>query len=193
MKDFGKGALVSIGVFLILGIIGWITISQVVVSPEVLDPSAAAGVVDESTAYDDPFAGGAVAPSQGQIDTYLKDIGDALFKGVITVAVAGFACAFLWFMSSSWAQRSVVGPSGQANAFGYWVLFSMLFLGACAAAYFFWIEPLGFGDSMNDVWQYATFLVSVLIGLLGYWLATALAASPVMKPSVPLASRFAPF
>lgn len=190
MKDLAKGLLAPIVLFLALYGIGWIVIDQTVDSALVLDTSVTSADTMPADATDDPFAEGASGPDRGQIETYLLDIADGFYQWIMIVTAAGAACTIIWYFFAAHRQQKVVGPKGQSTANVYWVGCLGLFCTICVASYYLIIEPLGVAAYMNDTAFYGFIGSSAICGGFVYWLATGIAATPVMKPSVPLAAKF---
>jgi len=189
MNDLFKGLLAPIIVFAILMAVGWFAIDQSTGSAAILDQSVSAVSAPSGNATADPFADDAATPAEGQIQTYLDDIAAGLFNWVVIVSGAGLASAVLWFGISQRLQRNVVAPTGQTIAFPAWVLCLIVYAAVCAIFYFYFIDPLGINETMDDTMFWAFVGLAAVLGLGAYWIATAIAASPVMKPSVPLAAR----
>lgn len=189
MNDLAKGLLAPFVVFALLVALGWLAIDQATDSAAILNPEVSAPDVPASDPTADPFADDSSAPVEGQIQTYLDDIADGLFTWVIVVTAAGLACAILWFFISQRVQSRVVAPPGQSRAFPAWVGALIVYAAICAVSYFYFIEPLGIDATMDNSLFWAFIGLAAVLGLGAYWVATAIAASPVMKPSVPLAAR----
>lgn len=186
MKDLARGLLAPTILFSVLFLLGWVVISQTVDSAAVLDRSVT--TAGPSTG-NDPFAPGSEVTDSGQIETYLVDIADGLFQWIIVVTAAGAFSTIAWYLLSTNKQKRVVGPAGQSTAFVHWVICGFVYFGICAIAYFWLIEPLGINEYMDDTLFWAFVGLAAILGGFVYWIATAIAATPVMKPSVPFAAR----
>ncbi|WP_252259509.1 hypothetical protein [Erythrobacter aurantius] len=188
MKDLAKGLIAPVFLFLLLFLAGWLVIDQAASTATILDPAVTAGPSSDGGGSD-PFAIDAVGPNDGQIQLYLANIADGLFQWIIIITAAGALCTILWFLMATLVQRKVVGPAGQSDAFVHWVGALLGYLVICAGAYFAVIEPLNVDEFMDDAIFWGFVGSSAIIGAFVYWLATSIAASPVMKPSVPFAAR----
>jgi len=184
MKDLAKGLIAPIVVFILLGLIGWLVIGQVTASADILNPS-----VTSIQNGDDPFGDGASNATSGQYDLYLEDIADGLLTWTSAVAGSGAVFAIFWFLGSLLLQRTVVGPSGQSKGLGLWILTAVLFFAVVIVVYLLKFQTLEIDKLMDPIYLFAYVFISVMLGFGGFWFATAIAASPVMKPSVPGAAR----
>jgi hypothetical protein len=181
-----RGLLVSIFIFLIVGLIGWIALYQIT-TPAILD-QAVTQVPSGGGGEAELFDLDSTTSTQGQFETYLEDIADGLLKWIFSISVLGCASTLAWFSWSLALQRKVVGPSGQNSAFPAWVALALVYVLGCGFIYAFVISPLHINEAMDDTTFYIFIFGGVLSGLASYWATTRLAATPVMKPSVPFAA-----
>ena len=188
MRDLAKGLLAPVILFLLLYLAGWLVIDQTANSAAILDPAVTAAPAADAGGSD-PFAVDAAGPDDGQIQLYLANIANGLFQWIMVIAAAGAFCTIVWFLMATLVQRKVVGPAGQSSAFVHWVGALLGYLAICAGAYFAVIEPLKVDEFMDDTKFWGFVGSSAIVGAFVYWLATSIAASPVMKPSVPFAAR----
>ena len=184
MNDLAKGLIAPIVVFIILGLLGWLAIGQVTASPDILNQSLTS--IPSGT---DPFAENASNAASGQNDVFLEDIADGLLTWTFAVASSGAILAIIWFLGSLVLQKTVAGPAGQSKGFGLWLLMALLFFANVAVVYLLIFQPLEIDNLMDPMYLYAYLAFSVILGFGGFWFATAIAASPVMQPSVPWAAR----
>jgi hypothetical protein len=174
------------------GLVSWLSGSDMILDQSVIDAATTAGAGDEAlvaSAEQVSAAGG--AGTDDVIGSSLTVYKEEAAKGLVTwlgwVVATGFLLAVVWSLLALKRQASVYGPAGQSSARRHWLILLTVYVGALIAAYMIIIAPLELWDIMDDIYFYAIVVFMALLGLAGYWIATGLAASAVMRPSVPLA------
>lgn len=147
-------------------------------------PSSDAGVLDAS-------AQGGADPLTVQIQSIQGNILTGLSGWAFGICAAGLALSLLWSLHAFWREQRAFGPRAQRAALPAWFIAALAYGAADVAIFFMILNRLRLTEVMTLPYYFGAVLLIGALGLLCYWLATALAASPVMKPSVPLGTKFA--
>lgn len=195
--DMEKLRLVTwpVFIFVVLAFAGWLALSLYTSSPSIIRvevvtqvTSAAAQTSQDATAEDSGAAD--VNPVSAQLESYQQSVFAGLSTWMAIVFVLGALLSIGWAVFADLKQRSVYGPTGQGSAMGAWVLALLVLMAIFGATYFYLLAPLALTQFITP--GSLTLVVGAvgLAALAGYWLATLLAASPVMRPSVPFSINF---
>lgn len=145
------------------------------------DPAAAAS--------NDPFA---LAPDTGQaadqalLDVQLEKARRGLSAWVALSGVLTWLFALAWLIVARRAEQEVGGPDGQKGQAVAWTIFLATNLAGIGVLGTYVIREPDLHEKLNAAGLGGAFGLTGLVGLLGFWLATALSASRVMRASVPL-------
>jgi hypothetical protein len=153
---------------------------------------AAAAPLESAVQYIDGTSSSASDEVQNQINQRKSRISSGMRGWTLRVFAMALLAALLWSVSAMIQQSRVFGPGGQRSMLVGWIIGGIGYValsGLNFGLYLFQLELtqwMYLGDYVG-----AAMTVGVL-GFFAYWIATALAASPVMKPSVPFGT-LAPF
>lgn len=182
--------------FIVFGLIGaaiWLFLTFATPDAALLKQSTIDHVMKQAEAA--PATGGLldslVAPGNSATDTrkelqsLQQNVLQVLLAATVGVLGLGLALSIGWGAYAHVREASVEGPKGQRSAFPAWALLIPAYAVASALLYFLALAQPTVDPSPMPYW--GRLLAIALLGGLGYWIATALAASPTMRPSVPLA------
>ncbi len=210
-----RGLIFVIGVFVLSSAIGagvvlWQTQDTRTLSPTLIaaattqataDATNAAAQVPEQTATADAPLGipglpaAAAAPAQGQtvpakLEMYRGQAQQGLLTWLGLTSAAGLVCALTWTISAALRSSSVRTPSDMRSARPAWLLglLTVFMLAGVVSAYVLKTDGLAkIISSPTITWGLALFFG---LTLLGYYWATAFAATSNIRPSVPGAGLF---
>jgi hypothetical protein len=128
------------------------------------------------------------APVSEQIETYRIQARSDLIRWFSLTMVGGLLATFLWLAFAHRRSRNVHGPQGARSAGGLW-WGGFLFCGiAGGLVALYMLRSQGLGAIVSAAMINVGFLLCFLLVALAYYLATALGAPAVMRPSVPVAT-----
>lgn len=140
-----------------------------------------------ATASANPFDLGTEAQESETARTELlrEKARTTLATWVVLAGGASLIFATLWLLFARRAEQGVAGPAGQQGQKALWIVLLVANLIAIGGiGYYLSREPDAL--PLNAIGIYGASALLGLIGLLSFWLATAVAASRVMRASVPL-------
>ncbi len=162
------------------------TASPSIVRVEVLtNVTSAAAQQFEDTAASEEAPVSEVNPVTAQLESYQESVFSGLLYWMGVLFAAGLLLSILWSLYAKRRERSVYGPAGQSSAMLFWWALLGALLLSFGATGFYVLVPLGLTAFITEGSLTLAAGAVALAALLGYWLATFLAASPVMRPSVP--------
>ncbi len=186
-----KPFAVPVAIFLVLAIAAVLMLKAWTSSPSIIRVEVvtrvtnAAAQQSQEVVAAEAQASGDLNPVTAQLETYQQSVFSGLASWAAVLFTAGAFFAMLWTVHSARKQRSVYGPAGQGSAMGAWVLTALVLAASIAAAYFYFLVPLDLTQFITPGSLTLVAGATALVAFAGYWLATFLAASPVMRPSVP--------
>ena len=149
-------------------------VSSIPESGELLDSADSSGASGASVAE--------------QIETYRIQARDDLIRWLFLTMFGGILATFLWLAFAHQKSGNVHGPQGARSAGGLW-WGGFLFCGIAGGLVAFYMLRLqGMAAIISSSMINVGFLLSFLLVALAYYLATALGAPVVMRPSVPAAT-----
>lgn len=189
--DLGKIRSVfwPVGVFVILFLVVFLLFKLWTGSPAIVRSDVAANIAaqfEQQEPADDSAEAvetTAANPVAVQTELHQQNIFSGLVRWTAVTLGLSFALAVAWCFYAAQKERSVFGPKGQSSLMWLWILAAIVYLSGALAAFFLVLYPLDLPLAPTDLALAA--IGTGLAGLLGYWLATTLGASPVMRPSVP--------
>lgn len=179
-------------VFVALAIAGVLMLKLYTSSPSIIRVEVVTRVTNaavqpgqEATA-EESGEGGDINPVTAQLESYQQSVFAGLSYWMGILFAFGALLSLGWAVFAAHKQRSVYGPACQGSAMWAWVLALLLLVAIFGATCFYVLAPFNLTQFITPG---SLTLVAGAVGLAalaGYWLATLLAASPVMRPSVPL-------
>jgi hypothetical protein len=180
-----------VAVFVLLGLALFLLFKFWTASPSIIRSDVAANISmryygqetgDEATENAPADTSNPVAV---QTELLQQNVFSGLTRWAATLLTLALVLAVGWSLLAAYRERVVFGPGGQSSLLVAWIGGALIYGAGVVAAYFLVLVPANLGASIAATDVALATVGTGLAGLLGYWLATAYGASPVMRPSVP--------